>query len=431
MKKKHKQSRSNKNRPKTRSSDRISDNSNSYFQDDYIQIESTGNESNEDAHNGPNENQANKESGIVNDGDTVLYCYPDCTQGRLYDRQLIQCSSCMSWLHTDCTDAGSEPPAIWICKKCRCMPDTVNGLKDQLSEIHDVLSAMLNTQTEMQATICEIIAKNCKLESNIKILKQQNQELRMRCYNRFNSSSSDSSDSSGSNYPCDSDSETGDPIKLADVPSYTQKSRRKKLRKTKKDMQQSETKLKSFRQPKVTVLGGSMVRNIGSIISSNMKSCESCVYSTSGLTINDASEQAKTIFDDHKKGDVTILQVGTSDLQNKTEQELVENYNALIDTVKRTAPAARHVITAVPHRMDTGSTALNQKADYLNAKLRQKCDEDPTLSYIDANPTLSKINYNSDSLHFNYYRRSYFAKYLCNYISHSANFPQFNALLNT
>ena len=301
MKKKHKQSRSNKNRPKTRSSDRISDNSNSYFQDDYIQIESTGNESNEDAHNGPNENQANKESGIVNDGDTVLYCYPDCTQGRLYDRQLIQCSSCMSWLHTDCTDAGSEPPAIWICKKCRCMPDTVNGLKDQLSEIHDVLSAMLNTQTEMQATMCEIIAKSCKLESNIKILKQQNQELRMRCYNRFNSSSSDSSDSSGSNYPCDSDSETGDPIKLADVPSYTQKSGRKKLRKTKKDMQQSETKLKSFRQPKVTVLGGSMVRNIGSIISSNMKSCESCVYSTSGLTINDASEQAKTIFDDHKK----------------------------------------------------------------------------------------------------------------------------------
>ena len=132
-----------------------------------------------------------------------------------------------------------------------------------------------------------------------------------------------------------------------------------------------------------------------------------------------------------KKGDVTILQVGTSDLQNKTEQELVENYNALIDTVKRTAPAARHVITAVPHRMDTGSTALNQKAAYLNAKLRQKCDEDPTLSYIDANPTLSKINYNSDSLHFNYYGRSYFAKYLCNYISHSANFPQFNALLNT
>ena len=134
----------------------------------------------------------------------------------------------MSWLHTDCTDAGSEPPAIWICKKCRCMPDTVSGLKDQLSEIRDVL---LNIQIEMQATMCEIIAKNCKFESNIKILKQQNQELRMRCYNRLNSSSSDSSDSSGSNY-----SEIGDPIKLADVPSYTkeEKSRRKKLRKTKK-----------------------------------------------------------------------------------------------------------------------------------------------------------------------------------------------------
>ena len=102
-----------------------------------------------------------------------------------------------------------------------------------------------------------------------------------------------------------------------------------------------------------------------------MKNVESCVYSTSGLTINDASEQAKTIFEDHKKGDATILKVGISDLQNKTEQELVKHYN----TVKRTAPAARHEITAVPHRMDTGSTALNQKADYLSTKLRQKCDK--------------------------------------------------------
>ena len=58
-----------------------------------------------------------------------------------------------------------------------------------------------------------------------------------------------------------------------------------------------------------------------------MKNVESCVYSTSGLTINDASEQAKTIFEDHKKGDVTILKVGISDLQNKTEQELVKHYN--------------------------------------------------------------------------------------------------------
>ena len=136
------------------------------------------------------------------------------------------------------------------------MPDAVNDLKDQLSEIHDVLSVTLNTQNEIQATMYEIIAKNCKLESNIKILKQQNQELRLGCYNPFNSSSSDSSDSSVSNYPCDSDSETGEPIILADVPSYTEKSRRKKSRKTKKDMQQSETKPKSIRQPKVTVLGG-------------------------------------------------------------------------------------------------------------------------------------------------------------------------------
>ena len=78
-------------------------------------------------------------------------------------------------------------------------------------------------------------------------------------------------------------------------------------------------------KPKITVLGGSMVRNSGPVISSVLKPTEynSIVYSLSGLTIKEASKKAPSIFQEHTDSDIPILQVGTSDLEKHSSVALV------------------------------------------------------------------------------------------------------------
>ena len=111
--------------------------------------------------------------------------------------------------------------------------------------------------------------------------------------------------------------------------------------------------------------------------------------------------------------------ISTNDVQDSSKSELVELYKSLIDTIKRVAPKAKHIICAVPHRLGAENVELNKKIDYLNDKLQYICAEDPGLNFVNFNPELSVRNYNNDSLHFSLYGRSFFANCLCNYISQS------------
>ena len=138
-----------------------------------------------------------------------------------------------------------------------------------------------------------------------------------------------------------------------------------------------------------------MVRNMGNKISSNQKNYNPIVYSTSGLTISSAAKQSRSILSDHGQGDVAVVQV-TNDVQDSSKSELVELYKSLIDTIKRVAPKAKHIICAVPHRLGAENVELNKKIDYLNDKLQSICAEDPGLNFVNFNPELSVRNYNND-----------------------------------
>ena len=71
---------------------------------------------------------------------------------------------------------------------------------------------------------------------------------------------------------------------------------------------------------------------------------------SSGLTVSSA-KQCRSILSDHGQGDVAVIQVGTNDIRESSKSELVELYKSLIDTIKRVAPKAKHIICAVPHRL--------------------------------------------------------------------------------
>ena len=165
-----------------------------------------------------------------------------------------------------------------------------------------------------------------------------------------------------------------------------------------------------------------MVRNMGQVISTSLDERDTCVYSISGLSIQEATVQAKSVFADHKDGDTTVLQVGTNDLPTYSKETLFNQYDKLIETVKVVAPQAKHIVTAIPHRLEAGSAAINRKADQLNSHLRSRCSSDSQLAFVDSNPEVLDVNYHQDLLHFSFKGRTSFAKYLAQYISHSANF---------
>ena len=78
--------------------------------------------------------------------------------GRNYDREMSQCFLCMLWFHTECTDSINIQ-SIWACNNCRCLPQTVVSLKQQLFELHNIMSNILNNQNEFYSNICQVSLK--------------------------------------------------------------------------------------------------------------------------------------------------------------------------------------------------------------------------------------------------------------------------------
>ena len=380
----------------------------------------------------------------------VLYCYSSCTLGRKYDRSMIQCFTCMTWCHTECANLESEHSSTWNCEKCRCIPETICLLNNQMNEMHNLLSVMVEKQNSLYEQFCFLLNKNDKLESEIKLLKSQNFKLRLHGYNTLSSESSES-DTESVNVPgfntsanfSDADpTETStvpepDTMKESDVeivditqPDQIHKSTQKLPDSYKHNLSACNkvSNMPCARKKKLTLLGGSMVRGTGQALSTGLPHFDTMVYSTSGLKIQQAVEQSSKVFADHDAGDLAMLQVGTCDLTVYSSEELINKYVTLIDSVRVTAPEAQVIVTAVPYRLSAGSREANMKADILNDYLKSLCSTSDKLLYIDANPPRNAANYHSDGLHFSFNGRSFYGQFISKYITHSLNFPQPNIL---
>ena len=107
-----------------------------------------------------------------------------CKFGRNYDREMSQCFLCMLWFHTECTDSINTQ-SIWACNNCRCLPQTVVSLKQQLFELHNTMSNILNNQYEFYSNICQVSVENEKLKAENKTLQKQLYKYRIQAYNRL------------------------------------------------------------------------------------------------------------------------------------------------------------------------------------------------------------------------------------------------------
>ena len=123
--------------------------------------------------------------------------------------------------------------------------------------------------------------------------------------------------------------------------------------------------------------------------------------------------------------------MGTADLPNYKLNELESKYTQLVAKVQTVAPECKLIINAVPSGLSRRPEAsdCNIRAEKLNHLLRQMCQSDDNLIFVDPNPELSDFYYKRDGLHFN--RRGIeFSKFLTGYVLHSENFLIINNLQN-
>ena len=279
---------------------------------------------------------------------------------------------------------------------------------------------MVLKQTELFNNVTELALANNQLKLEVKNLKKQNHQLRIRQYNRMTISDSSDTDSSSSS----EDEQTTDFIPSPHLVKNAKPASFGKASVSTSSSSELQTHKPKIQKPKITVLGSSIVRNTGPIISSSTKNnADSAVFSVSGLTIDRASYTSQKIFQNHSNHDVAVLQVGTCDVERYSLDQLTAKYEKLIQVVSETAPATKIVVTAVPQRLFCENTSTSQKTEQLNNHLQSMCSRKSHLCFIDANPPLNQINYRDDGCHFSHAGTSFFARFVSNYISHSLNFP--------
>ena len=411
-----------------------------------------------------------------------LYCYSSCTLGRNYDRSMIQCLTCMTWCHTECAKLDSEPSTTWNCHKCRCIPQTVDLLTDQMNEMHNLLSIMVEKQNRLYEQFCSTQIKNVQLQKEIESLKSQNFSLKLRGYNRLTNSSSESSDSEAESVfdndirasavhtdveqtftlPAPGTNEDSDVV-IVDLtppersnnrsasgtrpPPYRAKStslsssgtatvpsrqpaRSKSTTRCTSDppysspvssSKRATAETKKIKKSRLTVVGTSMVRGMGQYISTNLNELETCVYSTSGLTVCKATEQIPQMLHDFDRSDTVLFNVGTVDVNHYDVYDVASKYCTLIDQVKSVAPDCNIVISAIPCHLNEND--INTKTSNLNKTLRLICARDANCRFIDVNPSVIAQNYQTDGLHFSSKGRRSFSQSLVNEMKQIVNFP--------
>ena len=333
----------------------------------------------------------------------------------------------MKWYHHKCSDSISAQ-TFWSCNLCRCLPEQVLSLRDQISELNQTISNLVNNQNDFYSKICEISQDNSKLLAENKYLRKQLYEYRLQSYNSLSSSDESSSSSSDS----DSDDECKSSPKViikknktkCNPKAFTRRNTAQSKNTIISGKSQSSTIGSNEKKPKLTVVGCSMVRDTGRNISSKVRDYNTCVLSKSGFTIEDASKQIRDITQDYNKNDIIVLQVGTNNVSNSSLEDLKEKYSVLIQNTKQAVSSSTIIVSALPNRISPASAQVNKNINMLNKFLRNMCEQDEQCFFADCNPQSLRKNFKFDGYHFSKAGSSDFVTALSLFINE--NFPCLN-----
>ena len=92
---------------------------------------------------------------------------------------------------------------------------------------------------------------------------------------------------------------------------------------------------------RITVIGNSMARDTGTVLSKELNEVNSCVLSKSGLRVKESVETVPKIVEGYSKTDTVVLQLGTVDVKSFTCDpfDTASNYSTLLNRIHEVAPS--------------------------------------------------------------------------------------------
>ena len=128
---------------------------------------------------------------VSNEPDATL-CMDDCLYERRYQKDMIRCANCATWVHVKCIAKHEEyVPGFWSCFQCRRMPaqiselttgmtdvlSTLKTLTKSLDKLHREQCKMKSELKDKDEKITELIKENAELKSRIGSMTQSNNAL--------------------------------------------------------------------------------------------------------------------------------------------------------------------------------------------------------------------------------------------------------------
>ena len=322
-------------------------------------------------------------------------CLYDGLQG---NSTMTRCCQCMKWVHLKCCGDDEDIPGVYNCSLCRNMYLKLTNLEKQIDQLHEVNNNLVklleNSQQECSS-----------LRSLIEILINEKEKTPVKIGNtKLNSRS---------------------PLKTELRKATSQTSTKEQEPKPRPVPAPRKTKVKSTlgsSKPNLTLIGDSMIRGTGKVLSANLNEINSCVLSKSGLKLDQASKSIKNIVEDHKACDFLAIQLGTNDVDALSPVAVCSKYGRIIENVNRISPRTKVIVTALPNHINAGSGDFNLKMDVINENLRTMCSKNSQCLFKDCNPPLLRDFYKYDGFHFNLKGTSFMACRLAEAIDKYSNF---------
>ena len=338
---------------------------------------------------------------------------------------MIMCYQCMTMVHPECCGALDEVGHIgpYSCSMCRQMCKRMANLESQMENMYslnkDLIHLLTKSQNECENLrgILEKIRENMNLKPDPKV-------------------------SVGVQTGCGTSPETNQLVNdvdqnapLSENPTLSESKDDENLgstirpngeatQKSSKDRIKPVPKPRLKKQPKrVTVLGKSMVRNVGKSLKKNLENHETCVYSQSGLGLEQGAKMIPKITHDYTEQDATVVHLGTTDIEQSGQLDVESKFGYLIERTKKASPKTNIIVTSIAKRVHRDAGLINKKVDNVNKALQDMCELDKQCVYMDCNPPLHKSYYKKDGKHFSFAGTEYFSDILYRSLI-SANFPQ-------
>ncbi len=111
-------------------------------------------------------------------------------------------------------------------------------------------------------------------------------------------------------------------------------------------------------------------------------------------------------YDSIKRSSLVIIAIGTNDLMQRGDDEILRNYQKILAFIPASVPVLISLIFPVDEEVSKDRTGFNERINYLNSRLAIFCEEDTRLycldistELLDEENNLSDLYHRGDGLH--------------------------------